>query len=238
VEQFVFRDSVLEIFDEKVADPPVKIRLEQVEATLRDVDFPGRRGRSPFTLDGAVKGAARDGHAHLTGWAAFGLHESSVATQLRSVDLVVLEPYLVRQAKTGIRAGTLDLEMQSDVRAGQIKAAGRMVITGLELEPDEGLVDTVLGLSRRAMLAALRENDDKIALEFTLEGEVHHPKFSLEAAPGTKLAYSIVEALGLSLGGLVEGVATIGLKGGEVLGDTALGLGEAVWDLFDSAVEW
>jgi hypothetical protein len=105
---------VIEIFDATVATPPLKIRLEQIEASVRDVTVPGLRGRSDFELDGVVKGGKEDGRAHLEGWAEIGTRDSSIATQLRSVDLVPFQRYLIRRGEAGIQSGRFDLDLQSD----------------------------------------------------------------------------------------------------------------------------
>ncbi len=83
-------DGVVEIFDATVAHPPLKIRLEQIQATLRDVTFPALTGRSRFDLSGLVKGIRRDGRITMAGWAEIATKDSSVKTELRSMDLVAL----------------------------------------------------------------------------------------------------------------------------------------------------
>jgi hypothetical protein len=226
-------DGVLEIFDESAGPPPVKLRLEQVEAKLHDVDIPALRGRSAFTLDAVVKGKAHDGRAHVAGWAELATRDCSITTELRSVDLVILEPYLIRKGETGIRAGSLDLDMRSNVQDGRLSAPGKITITGLELAPAEGVLGTFMGISRTSLLTGLHEKGGKVEMDFTLEGDVRNPRFSFDETLTTKLAYSLAKALGVSLQGLAEGVGTMGLKGGEAAGEAAEGIGGALEDLFE-----
>ncbi len=225
-------DGVLEIFDATVATPPLKIRLEQIEASVRDVNVPGLRGRSRFELDGVVKGETGDGRAHLDGWAEIGTRDSSITTQLRSVDLVPFQRYLIRPGEAGVRSGRFDLDLQSDVVDEHLHAPGKITITGLRLESDGGVVSTFMGMSRRAVLAGLEEKGGTLSAEFTIEGDIDEPDFSLNEALSTRLAYSLAETLGLSIGGLVEGVGTLGQKGAEAAGEAAKGLGGALRDLF------
>ena len=58
-----------------------------------------------------------------------------------------------------------------------------------------------MGMSRRAMLAALEDKRGTIEVDFTLEGDVDSPEFSLNEVLSAKLAYGIVETLGVSLRG-------------------------------------
>jgi len=68
----------------------LKIRLDQIQATLRDVVVPALKGWSRFDITSVVKGAQRDGGADVAGWAEIATKDFSVKTQLRSVDLVAL----------------------------------------------------------------------------------------------------------------------------------------------------
>lgn len=230
-------DGVLEIFDATVETPPLKIRLEQIEASVRNVNVPGLRGRSRFELDGVVKGETQDGHAHLDGWAEIGTRDSSITTQLRSVDLVPFQRYLIRKGEAGVRRGRFDLDLQSDVTDKHLRAPGKITITGLELESDGGMMNTFMGMSQRAVLASLEEKGGTISADFVIEGDIDKPEFSLNEALSTRLAYSLAETLGVSLGGLVEGVGTLGQKGAEAAGEAAKGLGGALRDLFKGKPE-
>src|SRR6185369_4375965 len=93
VGRITLRDGVLEFFDATVIQPPLKIRLEQVQATLHDLVVPALTGKSRFNLAGALKGVQREGAVTIAGWAEFATEDSSVKTTVRSVDLVALQPY-------------------------------------------------------------------------------------------------------------------------------------------------
>ena len=56
------------------------------------------------------------------------------------------------------------------------------------------------------------KRDGRIDVSFTLEGRVDDPAFSINDNLATKLASGLAEALGVSLGGVVEGVGNV-LKG-------------------------
>jgi hypothetical protein len=230
--EITFDDGVLEIYDATVAKPPLRIRLEQIEASIEDVTVPSSTGKSDFELDGVVKGGARDGTAHIAGWIEFATADSSISTRLRDVDLAPLAPYLVHGGEEGVRAGRFDLDLDSEVRSRHLRAPGRLTITGLELEPANDVLGTFMGLQRRALLSSLEEKGKKITVEFTLEGDVANPEFSLNSALSQQVALGIAKSLGLSLEGLVEGVGTIGLEGGEAAGGAVKGIGGLIWDLF------
>jgi hypothetical protein len=228
----VFEGGVIEVFDTTVPRPPLVIRLEQIAASLEDVSVPGFRGRSRFELEGVLKGVARDGRASIAGWVEIATRDSSVKTQLRAVDLRAVEPYLIAEGEAGIRQGSFDLDLQSDVRTGHLTAPGRMTISHLELLPAEGSLDTFMGLPRRAVLASLASKRDEIQFDFALEGDLANPLFSLNETLSTRIAYALADTLGVSLGGLAKDVGTLGLQGGQAAGRAAKGAGGALWKLF------
>jgi len=145
------------------------------------------------------------------------------------VDLVALQPYLVKAPDTGVRKGTLDLDLQSDVSKGRLKAPGKLTISGLELAPAKSAFGTFMGVPREAVVASLKNRDNKIAV---LEGDVNNPQFSLNETLTTRLASSMAESLGVSLGGVATGAGALGQSAVEAAGKGAKGAGSAVQRLF------
>ena len=222
-------DGVLELFDATVTQPPLRIRLEQIQATVRDIVVPALTGKSGLDLAGVLKGVQRDGTVAIAGWAEIASKDSSLHTTLRSVDVVALQPYLIKARETGVQKGTLDLELQSDVRGNRLKAPGKLTISDLELTPAKDAFATFMGVPRDAVVASLKNKDNKIEVNFVLEGDLNNPQFSLNEALTTRLAASMAETLGVSLGGVAKGMGGLGQKGMEAAGEAAKG---AVEQLF------
>jgi hypothetical protein len=232
VGRIVLEDGVVELHDMTVVKPPLKIRLEGITSTVRGVAVPGLRGRSRFELAGIVKGFQRDGRIEMEGWVEVGTGNSSVRTALRSVDLVILQPYLIQDGETGVQKGTFDLDLQSDVSDSRLKAPGKATISDMELVPAEDGLDTFMGLPRRAVLAYLMRNDNTITVDFILEGDIANPQFSLNHAFTTRLALAMASVLGVDLGGMVLDVGTLGQKSGEAVGQAAKSTGGWLQRLF------
>jgi hypothetical protein len=230
--RIILQDGVVELFDATVARPPLKIRLEQIQATVLDVVAPALTGRSRFDLAGVVKGVQRDGRATVAGWAEITTRDSSVKTQLRSVDLVALQSYLIKVDETGVRKGALDLDLESDVSKNKLKAPGKVTISDLELAPANGAFGTFMGLPRDAVVAFLKNKGNEITVKFVLMGDTNNPQFSLNEALSTRVAFSLAETLGVSLGGVAKEVGTLGEKGLEAASQAGKGVGGALQRLF------
>jgi len=215
------RHSVLEFFDATVRLPAHKLRLEQLQASVEGLQVPELSGRTQIQLEGVVKGVQRNGTLSIRGWAELATKDSEIATKLRGVDLVVFQPYLIKASETGVRRGTLDLDLKSTVRKNALHAPGTLTLTGLELASGEGALGTFMGMPRQAALAALKNRNDQIRMQFTLEGNLNDPRFSLNESFARRVGSGIAETLGVSFEGLARGV-----------GEATRGVGDTVRRLF------
>jgi Domain of Unknown Function (DUF748) len=226
--RITLQDGVVELFDATVAHPFLKVRLEQIRASVKDLAVPTLNGRSRFDFTGVVKGVHQDGSVKVAGWAVISTRDSSVNLQLRSVDLMALQPYLIKAGDIGVRKGTLDLDLQSDVSNNRLKAPGKVTISDLKLAPATGAWGTFMGVPRDAMLTFLKSKGDKITLNFILEGDISNPTFSLSNVLAERLAVSMAEVLKVSLGGVARGAAGLGEEGVETVGEVIKGIGGAM----------
>jgi hypothetical protein len=223
LDRITLQGGVVDLFDARVAQPPLAIHLEQVEATMLDVAVPSLLGKTRFDLSAVLEGPRQAGTVTIVGWAEIASRDSSLKTALRSVDLRALEPYLIRAGERGVKKGSLDLDLQSAVSRNRIRAPGQLTISDLELDPATGAFGTFMGLPRDAVLGALKNRRGQIAVSFVLEGNIDDPQFSLNEAFTTRLASSLAETLGVSLSGLATGVGSLGQQGVEAVGDAAKG---------------
>jgi uncharacterized protein involved in outer membrane biogenesis len=219
------RGGVVEFFDSSVSartNPgPHKLRLEQLQVNVDDLQVPALAGRTGLKLDGIIKGVQRDGALSLHGWAELADKNSELTTKLHGIDLLVLQPYLIKASETGVKRGTLDLNLTSNVRANRLHAPGTVTLTGLELSPSSGTFATYMGVPRQAVVAALKNRNDQIAVSFTLEGNLDDPQFSLNDSFAKRVGTAAAETLGISIEGLTRNV-----------GNAAEGLGNTVKKLF------
>jgi hypothetical protein len=221
IDQITLHDGVLELFDASVATPPLEIHLMQLEASVLDVVVPALTGKTRFDLAAVLDGAQQDGTLTITGWAEITSRDSSLKTTLRSAELAALEPYFIRAGERGVRKGTLDLDLQSEVSGNRLHAPGQLTISGLELAPANDAFGSFMGLPRDAVVGVLKNERKEISVSFVLDGNLDDPQFSLNEAFTTRLASALAETLGVSLGGLATGVGSLGVKGVEAVGEAA-----------------
>ena len=213
--------GALEFFDASVRQPPLKMRIEQLQATVENLHVPDLSGHTQIRLDGIVKGVQRDGKLSVKGWAELASKDSEIVTTLRGVDLIALQPYLLKAAETGVRRGAMDLDLKSSVHNNLLHAPGKLTLAGLELASGGGMLGTFMGMPRNAVMGALKDRSGRITMQFTLEGNINDPKFSLNESLARRIGSGAADSLGVSFEGLARGT-----------GNAAQGVGDVVRRMF------
>jgi len=231
ISKIEIKNGSLDLYDATVSRPPLKVRMEEIEAVIRDVATPAAE-KTHFEFAGIVKGVKRDGRATLSGWVGPGARDSSSRVVLEAVDLVALQPYLVKKNEAQVSKGTLDLKLASEVRNNNLDGKGKIVLQDLQFAPARGYFDTFMGLPRNAVISFLKDNNNAIDVDFTLTGNTNNPNFSLNENLSTRVATAMAGQLGVSIKSVAEGLGTLGRKGMESAGGVVEGVSYTVKRLF------
>lgn len=218
----------LDFYDATVARKPWKLHLAEVEASVRDVRAPALDGPLPIRIRALLDGPQRDGSVALDGWLTPSTRDLELRFALDAVDLLALRPYFVEATKASLSRGTLDLTLDAKVKDQRLHAPGRLALSELAFASGSNAKSRVLGVPRDILLAGLRARGGRIELDFSLDGALDDPSFSLNEAVSTRLAVALAEDLGVSVGGLVEGTLDIGQEGLRGAGSAAQGIGSAL----------
>ena len=225
------KDGTVELYDATVSRPPLRTRMERIEAEIRNVTVPAS-GKTRFELAGIVKGFKRDGRAKLSGWVGPAARDSSSRIALAEVDLVAFQPYLVKKNEARVTRGTLDLNLDSEVRNNHLDGKGRVILRDLEFAPSRAILDTFMGLPRNAVIGFLKDNNNAIDVAFTLKGDTNNPNFSLNENLSTRIATAMAGQLGVDIKSVAETIGTLGRKGMEGAGSLVEGVGSTIKGLF------
>lgn len=205
------KGSQLAFYDASVRKPAHLVSIDWLSIELDHIAVPALDQPMHIDLQGMVKGPQRDGQIRLSGEFTPATHDAKLKGQLAGVDLIALQPYLVKLNEGGVRAGTLDLAFDATVEKNHLRAPGVITLTGLELNDGGGLLGTFAGVPRRAVIASMTEKG-RIELKFSLDGRLDDPRFSLNEQMAVRVAAGLAESLGVSLSGMVEGVGSM-IKG-------------------------
>lgn len=217
IAQIVVDDASIDFFDSTVRRPAHRIRLENVHASLDALHLPALDGESAFELSGLVKGADKgkssDGRFDLQGNIELATKDSDIVTQLRGVDLIALQPYLIKAADAGVKRGTLDLDLRAKVEKRHLNAPGVITLHDLVLAEDGGF----LGMPRQAAVGALKDGGKDIRVNFTLDGNLDDPRFSLNENLAMRFGAGLADTLGVSIGNLGKSVGGAAASVGNTL---------------------
>lgn len=203
IAQLRLRDATLRLYDASLGRPPHRLQLDALQAQVGPLALPAvGDGIAPTRLDlqARLQGPRHAGRLSLAGELHLGTRDATLQARLDGADLLVLQPYLLRAGGTHVRAGQLDLAVSATVRQQRLHAPGALTLTGLALQGG-GLA----GLPQQAVLATLAR-DGRIRLQFTLDGRLDDPGFSLNENLARRVAGGLAEAVGVSVSGVVEGV--------------------------------
>jgi uncharacterized protein involved in outer membrane biogenesis len=228
ISKITMQQGVVELFDATVSRPPLKTRLERVDGVIRDIAVPWLKTKTHFELAGMVKGMRHDGRVKAAGWVGPARRDSSSRITLDTVDLVSLQPYLVRLGEAQLRNGTLDLRLNSEVRANRLDGKGKIIIRDLEFAPSRGYFETFMGVPRSAVISFLKNHENAIDVDFVLTGDTSNPSFSINEAIATRLAMGMATELGVSIRGLAEDFGTLGRRSVEGVAGVVEGAGSVL----------
>jgi hypothetical protein len=206
--EIVLREAAIDLFDASLKRGTHRVQLQDLQAELGPLDVPALDSRTVVKLRAQLKGPQRNGQLAIDGEVNFASRDADLQASAQGVDLVALQPYLLKVNEGGVKRGTLDLAVHAQVKQQRLHAPGQLTLTGLELASGGGVLGTFAGLPRQAVLAAM-QRDGRISVKFALEGRLDDPSFSLNDNLAARLTGGLAETLGVSLGGVVEGVGNL-----------------------------
>jgi len=218
------KDAQLDFYDASLGRKPVNLRIEALQATFEALELPGLEGRSRLMATGVMRSKPRDGTIRIDGWLELATRESDLTMTLRDIDLKRLEPYLLKASEAGVERGRLDLDLHSKVRKRRLVAPGKLALKDLQLRSGSGVGGTFMGVSRRAVISSLKSGGDRIDLDFTLEGDIDNPQFSLNETLSVRLAVGMAQSLGVGVVDMVKSVGSVTGRGLEAVGNAFGGL--------------
>jgi hypothetical protein len=185
----------------------------------------------PFEMTAVLAGPGRNGNVAASGWLDASTRDLELAGTMRGADLLALRPYFVKTTSAHLSGGALDLEIHATVAARRLHAPGRLTLFDLRFGAGSNAATRLFGVPRDILLAGLGSRGGRITLDFSLDGNIDDPQFSLDEMLTTRVAVEVAKALGFSVGGLVEGIGGIGIDTLEGAGKAAGGLGSALREL-------
>ncbi|WP_233235677.1 DUF748 domain-containing protein [Bordetella sp. LUAb4] len=214
IDKLELRNGHLDFYDATVATPPYRVPLEELNADIGPIHQPAADQHTQLHAQGQMVGKNRRGKMELEGWVALPSHDADIQLRLRSVDVALVAPYLQRRSPAALAGGQMDLDMRTQVQKDQLRAQGHITLTDLKFADGDA---PLLALPRKAVLAAMEDHKGKVTFDFSISGNLHDPKFSMDESLAMRVTAGFAKVLGVSVEGVAGGV-----------GDAVKGLGDAL----------
>lgn len=202
------RNGTLDYLDRNVSAPPLLVPLRNIELKLTTLPVPLENVRSEFTATASVP--VRTSRAHVTGQGTINLKTGDSRSRLKiaDLDLTLLKPYFHKKGDVDVSGGRLSMDADIRVASSRLHAAGKIVIRNLDFSPGTG--NRIFGLPLLAVMNFLQDSNNEIALDFTLEGDLNNPRFSIRDSLIQKVTLSLARLLGLPIEAIGKSVLDIG----------------------------
>jgi len=197
--------------DWKPGEPPAQLKLNEIDLEMKEIQYPFHSTRSPIDLKGRLKGKTKkDGEILTKGWINLKTTDMETSLNVREMDVKVFEPYYRKKVSAEIGSGYMAMDTKITLKEKIIDAPGKLELAHLHIRGEEG---TVFWIPAKTLISLLKEKGDRIEVSFHMKGSIEDPKFSLQETLLTRIALSLLEALGVPIKGVGEEILEKTIKG-------------------------
>jgi len=222
----------IDYLDRKTPIRPVLTKLRNMDLAVEDVAIPFTDTFSNYVLTASIPGNQGMGTIKSEGKIRIATKDMDLKATLRNLDITALKPYFQKESPVDITRGFLDLDLTVKVASEKVHAPGTAVLKGLEFQSGSGMGGTFMGVPLSLVVALLKNSNNAISLNFTIEGDLNNPKFDIKENLTRRIETAMAEKLGLPLKGIPESVTNLGSKGAKELGSGLKGIGGGLQNIF------
>jgi hypothetical protein len=197
--------------DWKPGEPPARLKFSNIDLEMKEIQYPFHSTRSPINLKGRLEGKTRMAGEILTkGWINLKTTDMETSLNVREIEVKLFEPYYRKKVSAEIDSGNMTMDAKINLKEKFIDAPGRLELAHLHIKEGEG---TVFWIPAKTLISLLKEKGDRIQLSFHMKGSMEDPKFNLQETLLTRIAISLLEALGVPIKVVGEEILEKRIKG-------------------------
>jgi len=222
----------VDYLDGKTPVRPVLSKLRKIDMVIEGVSVPFDDRFSNYSLAAAIPGNRGTGTVKSNGKIKIKTKDMDIKANLRNLDITALKPYFEKESPVNITKGFLDLDLTAKVASEKLHAPGKAVLKELEFQSGAGMGGKFMGVPLSLVVASLKNSNNEITMNFTIEGDLNNPKFDIKEDVMHRISLAMAEKLGLPLKAIPEAVTGIGGKGAKEAGSSVKGMGEGLKKIF------
>jgi hypothetical protein len=176
--------------DWKPGKPPAQLRLSEIDLEMKEIQYPFHSTRSPVELKGKT---GKDGEILTKGWINLKTADMETSLNARQIEVKLFEPYYRKKVSAKIDSGYMAMDARITLKEKTVDAPGKLELTDLHIKEGGG---TVFWIPAKTLISLLKEKGDRIQVSFHMKGSTEDPKFNLQETFLSRVALSLLEALG------------------------------------------
>jgi hypothetical protein len=183
--------------DWKQGEPPVRLKLSDIDLEMKEIQYPFQSARSPVELKGRLEGKTKKGGEIFTkGWINLKTGDMETSLNVREIEVKLFEPYYRKKVSAEIDSGYMAMDAKITLKEKFIDAPGKLELAHLHIKEGEG---TVFWIPAKTLISLLKKKGDRIPVSFHMKGSLEDPKFNLQETLLTRIAISLLEAVGVPI---------------------------------------
>ena len=195
IDRLRIEKGFLDFEDSKPGEPPAQIHLREIDLKMREVQYPFQSIHSPIELNGKMQGkTGGDGEIHTEGWINLKTKDMETSFRVQRIDVKLFKPYYRKRVSAEIDSGYMNMETTITLKERTIDAPGKLELNDLHIKEGEG---TVFLIPATILSSSLKKKGNRVQVAFHMKGNMEDPKFNLQEIFVTRIAISLLEALGV-----------------------------------------
>lgn len=194
--------------------------LQDISFSAGAVDLPASERPMPVRLELISKGGGR---LLIAGDVAPKGLDSHLKLDLSGLNITRYRPYFLKEGDLDVSAGTLSATCSLTIHKRILNAPGSLRLKGLAFN-HSSTKGTLLGVPAWALVSFLSDNKDELSDNFTVNGSLNNPRFSIQQSLVDQIAMSLSSKIGVptvsDVGRGILGIGEKGIKG--ILGITGI----------------
>jgi|GEM_PF-3556109 len=193
IRTLVVKEGTILFLDGSV-HPTVKVEMERVNLTLRNLEYPFLDDKILMDFIGILPSKGeREGKIKVQGWTQLPSRNGNIKVTLDQLDARLFSPYLKEKSTVTVKEGWVSLRFQARIKRGYLDAPGEVTIQDLAFSNQKAGV--ILGLPVSLVTSLLENKGGQLALPFRVKGQMDNPRFSFRETMIRQLAANLARNL-------------------------------------------
>lgn len=180
--------------DGKVS-PPHTIRITDLNVNADYLAVPADGKPTTYQLSANIPGPNGTGALTSSGKTYLKTTDTNSRINLRNFDLTNLRPYIVEKGRVDFSKGFLDLDMDMSIKDKNLRAPAHAVIKNITFPLGGKVTDRFLGVPMSDIMQKMKANNNQIAFDFVIGGNIQSPKFNLQETLVQNLSSGLTKKL-------------------------------------------